>query len=140
MIDIQLRDYGLESANEVLAPIDEDCNDVGIQGSDTVVAETKDGHARIKAFLISRWESSLDCTLHSARHQFCCASCNQTDVQANDEGLMSKRVARYLKGIKTLNMCIKIRTNQLIRLRLKAGATQISPWTSLTESQCQDAC
>ncbi|CAI5723091.1 unnamed protein product [Peronospora destructor] len=49
-IDLLLKDHGLGLANGFRTPLGDDCNEVDAQGSDLLVATTKDGQASVKAF------------------------------------------------------------------------------------------
>ena len=50
MIDVLLKDHGLESANGVRSPLNEDCNDVDPEATDILVTSAGFGHASVKAF------------------------------------------------------------------------------------------
>lgn len=53
MVDILLKDHGLESANEVISPIEEDCKDMDLHASGALTAFGSSGHTSIEASNLS---------------------------------------------------------------------------------------
>ena len=107
MIDVLLKDHGLESANGVRSPIDEDCNEVDPESTYILVTSAGFGHAGIKAFQslvgsllwIARWtRPDISFAVHRATRQ--------THNPSMKDWKMTKRIARYLKGTKTLKLFI----------------------------------
>ena len=96
MIDVLLKDHGLDIANGVRAPIDKGCNEIDSEASDILNKEEEFNQASIKGISVSRWEPTLDCAMHSTGYQFCSALCSTTDAQTDHEGLEDGQAYRKI--------------------------------------------
>ena len=107
MIDVLLKGHGLESANGVRSPIDEDCNEVDPKATYILGTSAVFGHASVKAFqlLIGNLLWIARCTrpdISFAVHR----ATRQTHSPIMKDWKMVKRIAMYIKGTKTLKLFI----------------------------------
>ena len=107
MIDVLLKGHGLESANGVRSPIDEDCNEVNAEATDILVTSAGCVLTSVKAFQslvgnllwIARYtRPDISFTVHRATRQ--------THNPSMKDWKMAKRIARYPKGTKMLKLFI----------------------------------
>ena len=107
MIGVLLKGHGLESANGVRSPIDEDCNEVDPKAIDILGTSAGFGHASVKTFqlLVGNLLWIARCTrpdISFAVHR----ATRPTHSPIMKDWKMVKRIARYINGTKTLKLFI----------------------------------